>query len=108
MLNIVKSILKFGFSANKGKKYILSQFPYPSGDLHLGHARVYYIGDALSAYYRLQGFNVFYPIGWDSFGLPAENAAILHGDNPKHWTENNIKRMKDQLKKLGVNFNWEA
>jgi len=81
---IKKIFYKFAeINKTKSKKYVLSQFPYPSGDLHLGHARVYYIGDSIATYYKMQGNEVIYPIGWDSFGLPAENAAILHHKNPK-------------------------
>ncbi len=90
----------------KRKFYALEMLPYPSGRLHMGHVRNYSIGDALAWYKRLQGFNVLHPIGWDSFGQPAEQAAIKKGVNPREWTEDNIAQMRAQLKKLGFSYDW--
>ncbi|HEC1752704.1 TPA: leucine--tRNA ligase [Campylobacter lari] len=86
------------------KKYILSMFPYPSGRIHMGHVRNYSIGDAMARYYRKKGFNVLHPIGFDSFGMPAENAAIKHGIHPKKWTYENIDYMQNELASLGFSF----
>ncbi len=92
---------------NKKKFYCLEMFPYPSGKIHMGHVRNYTIGDVLARYKTLQNFNVLHPMGWDSFGMPAENAARQNNLNPKAWTEKNISVMKNQLKKLGLSIDWD-
>jgi len=91
---------------DKKKFYVLEMYPYPSGSLHMGHLRNYTIGDSLARFKRMQSFNVLYPMGYDSFGLPAENAAIDHGAKPEEWTNKNIEIMKEQQKKIGLSYDW--
>ena len=92
---------------SKKKYYVLEMFPYPSGKLHMGHARNYSIGDVIARCLSTQGYNVLHPMGFDSFGLPAENAAIKHGAEPGDWTWNNIHEMEEQLKQLGLSYDWD-
>ena len=98
---------KVEMDTDKPKSYVLEMFPYPSGNLHMGHVRNYSIGDVIARFRTMKGFNVLHPMGWDSFGMPAENAAIKHNIPPKKWTLENIANMTRQLKALGLSYDWD-
>lgn len=98
---------EINFIKHNKSKYILEMFPYPSGKIHVGHIRNYEIADILKRYYYLNGYTVFRPMGWDAFGLPAENAALENGISPKQWTEYNIKNMKETLQKINYWYDWD-
>ena len=98
---------KVSEDTDQEKYYLLEMFPYPSGRIHMGHVRNYSIGDVIARYKRMRGFNVLHPMGWDAFGLPAENAALKHGVHPAQWTYENISYMREQLKAMGLSYDWD-
>jgi len=93
--------------SNNKKFYCLEMFPYPSGNIHMGHVRNYTLGDVIANFKRLNNYNVLHPMGWDAFGLPAENAAIQNNLHPKDWTLKNISNMKHKLQRLGLSIDWD-
>ncbi|MCW2500255.1 MAG: leucyl-tRNA synthetase, partial [Frankiales bacterium] len=97
-----------GRRAGAEKKYVLDMFPYPSGDLHMGHAEAFGIGDVVARYWMRRGYDVLHPIGWDSFGLPAENAAIKRDAHPAEWTYANIETQAESFKRYGISFDWST
>ena len=102
-----QKLFKVSEDPNKKKYYLLEMFPYPSGRIHMGHVRNYCIGDVVARFKLMQGYNVLHPMGWDAFGMPAENAAIERHIHPAKWTWDNINFMRYQLKKLGLSYDWD-
>jgi leucyl-tRNA synthetase len=103
----IDKIFKVSEDPQRQKYYLLEMFPYPSGNIHMGHVRNYSIGDVIARYKRMQGYNVLHPMGWDAFGLPAENAALKHNTHPAQWTYENIDYMKNQLQGMGFSYDWD-
>ncbi len=103
---LVEDAFNSKIDKNKKKYYVLEMFPYPSGKIHVGHVRNYTLGDVVARFKKMIGYNVMHPMGWDAFGLPAENAAIVEKKHPAEWTIHNIKTMRAQLKSMGLSLDW--